>query len=300
MSLVNLVGGLVTPSYPTLFLVHSSIMDEARNRESVFDGVVGSLNEIPIPEVEGAELISGDFTSSAGGDHIGSTTRNVTPASIHFESPAAPRPNLTSIDILSYDSNDPYAACVFVPSSPNFQRQKFYSYQISRSSPRNTPSGNGYLNKDPVKVGVLENAGPVPLATIFVSALSIAIIGGMTGFHAQNSSVIQRLATMLWVTFGISFGSFLAYLFKIVPIDDQWGLWWLFLITELPLLVFLKIFRSHLSLVKIRQVEAVIEKIKYIRVEGSKLLLVVVYCAPSLLGFIVVGLMIKEFGVCPE
>jgi hypothetical protein len=35
MSLVNLAGGLVTPSYPALYLISSSVMEEAKIRGSI-------------------------------------------------------------------------------------------------------------------------------------------------------------------------------------------------------------------------------------------------------------------------
>jgi hypothetical protein len=301
MSLINLVGGLVTPSYPTLYIVHSSVMDEARDRGSIFDGVVGSLNEVPVPEIRGTEFISANFTSSASEGHTGLVTEDVRAASaIHFESPASPRPNLTSIGIMPSDDNDPYAPCVFIPSCPYFQRQKSHAYQITRSSPRKTPSGSGHLNGDFERDNVLENFGPSQQATVLVSALSIAIIGGMTGFHAQNSSLMQRIAIMLWVTVGIYVGTFLTYMSKLFPVMGQFTLWWLYLFVELPLRGILKTFKSDHEAIPIHLIEIGIRKVKHIREKGGKLMLQGVYCAPSLFRFVVVGLMIKEFGVCPQ
>lgn len=43
MSCINLLGLTVNPSYPTLYMVRSEIMDEATSRGSRFDGVVGQL-----------------------------------------------------------------------------------------------------------------------------------------------------------------------------------------------------------------------------------------------------------------
>jgi len=45
MSLVNVVSGFLTPSYPAVYMVHSTVMREARKRGGVFDGVIGQLDE---------------------------------------------------------------------------------------------------------------------------------------------------------------------------------------------------------------------------------------------------------------
>ena len=60
MSLLNLAGALVTPSYPLLFIVHSSIMDEALRRGSRFDRVVGTLYGKGLPKVT-EDFLSGAF-----------------------------------------------------------------------------------------------------------------------------------------------------------------------------------------------------------------------------------------------
>lgn len=43
MSLLNLMGQVASSNYPTLYMVHSEVMDEAIKRKGVFDGVVGTL-----------------------------------------------------------------------------------------------------------------------------------------------------------------------------------------------------------------------------------------------------------------
>lgn len=45
MSFVNIVSGFVTPSYPTVYMVSSTVMEEAKKRGGVFDGVIGELDE---------------------------------------------------------------------------------------------------------------------------------------------------------------------------------------------------------------------------------------------------------------
>ena len=62
MSFINLVGILFNPSYPALYLVGSEVMDEAVERGSICDGVVGRLVSEPV-EIAGIDTykISGVF-----------------------------------------------------------------------------------------------------------------------------------------------------------------------------------------------------------------------------------------------
>jgi hypothetical protein len=46
MSFVNIVSGFFTPSYPAVYMVRSSVMEEAEGRGAVFDGWVGELEEV--------------------------------------------------------------------------------------------------------------------------------------------------------------------------------------------------------------------------------------------------------------
>jgi hypothetical protein len=45
MSLINIVSGFFTPSYPAVYMVRSSVMEEAERRGAFFDGWVGELDE---------------------------------------------------------------------------------------------------------------------------------------------------------------------------------------------------------------------------------------------------------------
>lgn len=46
MTAVNLIALLVTPNYPAIYMLESSIMDEARKRGGLFGGTVGILDEV--------------------------------------------------------------------------------------------------------------------------------------------------------------------------------------------------------------------------------------------------------------
>lgn len=62
-SIINLLASLVSRQYDNVFLVHSSIMDEAINRGAVVDGVVGSIDRV---EGEGGNSTSDDELGKFG------------------------------------------------------------------------------------------------------------------------------------------------------------------------------------------------------------------------------------------
>jgi hypothetical protein len=59
MSVINLIGNLCRPDYPSLYLMESSAMDEARKRGGVFDGAVGRVEQ-ESSAVCGCGLADGD------------------------------------------------------------------------------------------------------------------------------------------------------------------------------------------------------------------------------------------------
>jgi hypothetical protein len=72
MGIVNLLGNLATPEYPTMYLVRSDILDEAAKREGAqFDGMVGELitqDVFPMfPRDIAPNLLSGSFQLTSDG-----------------------------------------------------------------------------------------------------------------------------------------------------------------------------------------------------------------------------------------
>ncbi|TGO34974.1 hypothetical protein BHYA_0175g00270 [Botrytis hyacinthi] len=66
-SIINLLASLVSRQYDNVFLVHSSIMDEAINRGAVVDGVVGSIDRV---EGEGENITSDDELGKLGNSAV--------------------------------------------------------------------------------------------------------------------------------------------------------------------------------------------------------------------------------------
>ncbi|KAJ5408993.1 hypothetical protein N7509_002876 [Penicillium cosmopolitanum] len=66
MSFINLLGRVLTPTYPDLYLVRTEIMDEAIHRGGRFDNIVGSLLSDPLP-VKDLFVFSGVFKNQYQG-----------------------------------------------------------------------------------------------------------------------------------------------------------------------------------------------------------------------------------------
>ncbi|KAH8726398.1 hypothetical protein GQ44DRAFT_161546 [Phaeosphaeriaceae sp. PMI808] len=82
MSIMNLVGNLCRPEYPSLYLVESSIMDEARRRGGLFEGAVAKIREFESRTVTASDLPGAEDIDDL---HFSSTITGETVA--HFSVP---------------------------------------------------------------------------------------------------------------------------------------------------------------------------------------------------------------------
>lgn len=64
VSIINLIGSLLTSEYETMYLVHSAIMDEMKDRGGICDGVVGTLEK---PACETYQYIDGEIETAVKG-----------------------------------------------------------------------------------------------------------------------------------------------------------------------------------------------------------------------------------------
>jgi hypothetical protein len=304
MSLINLIGGWVTPSYPAIYFVRSSILDEAAKRGSVFDGVVGTLREIDIPEVIGTSFIDGKLISNPHDVHSGdSTTNTISNFQLAFQNPGSRLWSENIIMPIARQVVDLDAPTVFVPSTPCFERQNQYSYRISRTGTQETLNGNWKAQSPGEGLEKFET-GIASFGTAFISALSLAIIGGMSGFHARHSSILQRIFTMAWVTCGIYMGSLLSFYTAIMPIMSRvlgsllniqfWYVW----MHELAFRGLLRIFRPCPVPRVTRVLESAVVILQKTRYWRTLLIGAVTICSPSIGGLVVVGIMMHDFGIC--
>lgn len=270
MSTLNLIGNMITPDYPTLYLVGSKTMDEAEKRKGArFEGAVGRLVEIPTnttPElVDGATFddvethVSGTF--SVRKDSIGNTVTVLQkgetsvidePDVDSAKSPSATVQPLESINLRTkVPDNDlpPKYLSVLVPACPRFQR----------------------LDNDVVAAYFKDRERPVGPSmllfgsTIVVNAIIIAIIGGLSRFRNGESTTAERVWTMLWLVFGFLMGFYIA----VIPSLDE------------P--------KDKSKAAKLSDIH---ER------WGATMVIALTTAAPALGGFVVVATMLKAYGVC--
>jgi hypothetical protein len=101
-------------------------------------------------------------------------------------------------------------------------------------------------------------------AGLWIGCIPLAIIGGLSRFHAQNSSALQRGFTMSWVVLGIVGGS-VVYLADRYTMDEE-------------------------------------ENEEFESFFGSfflfRILITLLYGVAAIGGMVVVGLMIRDYGIC--
>jgi hypothetical protein len=112
MSVLNLIGNLVTPNYPTLYFVRSEVMEEAeRRRGSPFDYVVGRIKSFH--ELDTSDAIKDNWFKIAGffedRDDL-----------LHVLSPGAKQGEKLMVSTMIPNTH-PHRT-VYVPACPRFQR----------------------------------------------------------------------------------------------------------------------------------------------------------------------------------
>ena len=201
MSIVNLLGGLLFPIYPAVFLVQSEVSVEVEQRHGkMFDGMVGSLE---LSEDNSAMFMMQD----QGTEHVHSAV---------ILGPKAPDNNV--VDDLA----------VSIPTFPPFQRlEPLLSGPILSPVLRRVSLGLQYFRyiyrpdvlltfliltfraRKPLPIDDTRNAILSFLSDIFTIGVPLAVIGGLSGFKAGRTPVAQACLLMVWFEFGAGIGPFI-------------------------------------------------------------------------------------------
>ena len=176
MSIVNLVSTILTPNYPTTFMVESEIMREAARRDGArFNGAVGMLeNE------KGTDMV---FKIDEQGRCSVQQQRPTSSSTAHgntatgFEDALEVSRQRWLIDLDPKDNNLMAKRIVLVPARHHYSPPHF---------------AQGYLTI---------------FLRLLVGLISLAINGVLTRFKAGNSTHAQRVWTMTWLAFGILGGA---------------------------------------------------------------------------------------------
>ena len=107
----------------------------------------------------------------------------------------------------------------------------------------------------------LEDYSPAAPIGFLLCLIPLAIVGGLSSFHAQNSTAIERGFTMAWLIVGIFNGSMIYMLRRDVPSYSA-------------------VMDRHLDVI------------------SREVVVIITYGAPAVGGMVIVGKMIKEFGIC--
>lgn len=241
MSFVNLLGNLVTPRYSTLYLVRSEMMDEASRRGGEFQGVVGNLESVHL-EVEDAFVFSAALKESAQerwefqlgediylpGEVEPMTTEKHELASnpdeerIEIDPVASHAVKLT----FSADENElkPTAQSSDTRETDEKRKQKKKKSKEDKKPFLLCPNCYYFKTTKASRDNFLSIANPkqfhyvgewlIRLVRILVGSLPLAVIGGMSQFKIDSSTVAQRAWTMSWLAVGMAlpFQPFLSYI----------------------------------------------------------------------------------------
>ncbi|KAI1462280.1 hypothetical protein F4805DRAFT_452811 [Annulohypoxylon moriforme] len=252
MSIINLIGNMVTPEYAALYMVRSDIMKEARTRGAVIDGEVGEI----VPDAYSAWTfgvpndLSGSITTMKE-DRLGLTniaySSNTTVRQLsdtesanklestdiinHAVSPTASQQHidndgnvpeigseeapvvdtdtlvelkLMGVEALRSDSEPEPEPVLLIPSCGNFA--------TTRRPVNNLPADISDISQPSRRqLSRLNHSGlimylVIQAVNLVITGISVAVIGALSGFHKGNSTVAQRVWTMMWLAFGFLMG----------------------------------------------------------------------------------------------
>jgi hypothetical protein len=240
MSIVNLIGNLVCPEYPGVFIVENTELDKLRERIAA--------------EGKEAEF----FVESTVGRVAEATNQSVVgdPEDVG-EATAERRNSMQQFDAVREDENGRDIRKVYPARvRKNAQGRKRWYSPFTDLSTRIQARKKDILELTIMQLYILA-------ITVSGAAVPISIVGGLSGFKEGRSTHVQRVWTMTWLAFGVAVGSSFPFVIDFEKSFDR--------------------IRGE---------------------EGSQyfimvlLMLVVVYGAPAVGGFIVVGQMITQYGTC--
>ncbi|MCJ1240753.1 hypothetical protein MMC14_008757 [Varicellaria rhodocarpa] len=184
MSLVNLINTVLTPDYPAVYMIKSTVMDEASSRGGYFKGTIGTIEQ---PDTQNHETFNLRFHS----DNNGRTTVWLTEDFRHI--PLPPPLDRTSLNTdermkIRCESYEPipYLLHLYLMEGTSIIISSFPAVKISKDP--ETQSLRYFYE------------------SFFVGSIAIAIVGGLSKFRAGHSTKVQRVWTMIWLVFGIVFG----------------------------------------------------------------------------------------------
>jgi hypothetical protein len=288
MSIINLVGNLLAPNYPALYLVDSSVMAEARKRDGChLDGVVGKLKEASVAELTSLDnnkvwIQSLSFNKSTSSDQV----------SVQFYTHSGSASHSSSADettLLIMEEENAIEMTSQVKESVNVEEQERTHLVLPEPTQKSVSDDDGthfvlYIpscpqvspaprSKEPTQLYKIEKTAPsqpgiklsggaiTGASTVFgvlLSLVPIAIVGALSRFQSGSSTPAQRGWIMAWLTSSIVGGFLVSWTHK--PAEQE-------------------VVKQHL--------------------QGNALVgYYLVFGAPAIGGLVAVDQMIREYGTC--
>lgn len=212
ISLVNFLGSLLTSEYETIFLVHSSLMDEMINRGGISDGVVGSVHD---PDEEQISIAGGEarieraginVTFGGSGDCLTcheSTNQFGGYETFSIQPWAAPEPAKWSLRKIL--TSWPVWGLLPAPKPPG---------QVSVNSKISIPSHPPFNRLPPRSSQIFLNIFSI-LLLLVAFATPYTFIGILSGFKSNQASGTQITFTLNWLILGQVQGYFVGNIEKL-------------------------------------------------------------------------------------
>ena len=179
MSIINLIGTVLTPDYSTVFMVESEIMEEARQREGAFfSGAVGKLVS------DGPNTLS--FNATFKVDDQNQTVLEITDGSGNAE--GTPQVS-TNVEISTDES-----PIVILPACHDALKDACRVRDLFVS----------------VDTRLVWNASNLTYLATAVGLISVGINGVLSHFRSGESTHAQRAWTMMWLAVGVFYGGSVA------------------------------------------------------------------------------------------
>jgi len=271
MSIVNLIGNILTPDYDALYLVNSNILQEAVNAGAIIDGTVGELvfdndDKAPILIEDMALLHTMSLQVDSGPIKNLRDVRRISTAIDHLERYHSR--HLERDSILGF-------TCPRIKRKDQLLVTRCRKENEERSS-ENESSENGG-NENWIEAWVpaffrpsqrFDYSIPGHSYLIFVAvslmlgATPLLPVGLFSKFRGNNSTHAQRVWSLCWMIFGTVIGTLTGFWCAILESrsdKDEELSWWRRFLLRLPPLIF---------------------------------------AAPGIGGYIVVGQMLRQYGNC--
>ena len=269
MTLVNLVGNVITPEYPKAYLVHSAIMDEAKQCSGArFEGIVGTIKSPTDPLdalLEGSE----DSPEGAAKSHV--TLDQITKCTTNRSFTAVLEKDNVGRMLLLRGDNCPAEEVVFDTGD------KIHTFEGTNLPTIDIAAGPDYVAKR-------TNQGPKALdwGAFFVGCLAFLIVGIMTHFKPGGSTLFQRESTMMWIASGIGWRLAYQFLFQTNTEDG--------LLSILDRLA-AESFQGNIAL-------KLFYPVIYLIDQFMKPIATLLAIVPPIGGLVVVAQMLREYGTC--